>query len=89
MRLVGASEGFIKYPFYVQSLFLGVIGGGVGIGVLFELYRLLDANVGTSMASAFFKMRFLPVEIILAILSGSVFVGWLGCYISLRKFLRS
>jgi len=89
MRLVGASENFIKYPFYLQSLFLGALGGVVGMGVLFELYRLLDANVGTSMASTFFEMRFLPIEIILAILSGSAFVGWLGCYISLRKFLRS
>ncbi len=89
MRLVGASENFIKYPFYVQGLFLGAMGGGLGLVVLFELYRLLDANVGTSMVSAFFVMRFLPVEIIAAILVGSMCVGWLGCYISLRKFLRS
>ena len=89
MRLVGASDRFIKYPLYAQSLFLGAVGGGVGIGVLFELYRLLVANVGTSMASAFFRMRFLPAEIVLITVSGSVCVGWLGCYISLRKFLRS
>lgn len=89
MRLVGASENFIRYPLYVQSLLLGVIGGILGIGALFELYRLLVANVGTTMVSEFFDMRFLPVEIIFAILSGSMFVGWLGCYISLRKFLRS
>ncbi|WP_373497846.1 cell division protein FtsX [Desulfococcus sp.] len=89
MRLVGASENFIRYPLYVQSLLLGAIGGVLGIGVLFELYRLLTANMSATMASAFFEMRFLPVEIILTILSGSMFVGWLGCYISLRKFLRS
>jgi len=89
MRLVGASERFIKYPFYAQSLFLGGLGGLVGIGVLFELYRLLIANVGKVMVSTFFEMRFLPVENLFIILSGSAFVGWLGCYISLRKFLRS
>lgn len=89
MRLVGASESFIRYPLYVQSLVLGAIGGLLGIGVLFELYRLLVANVGAGMASNGFAMRFLPAEIILAIFSGSMFVGWLGCYISLRKFLRT
>ncbi|AOY57374.1 MULTISPECIES: permease-like cell division protein FtsX [Desulfococcus] len=89
MRLVGASERFIKYPFYVQSLLLGAVGGLVGIGVLFELYRLLVANVGTVVVSSLFEMRFLPVQTLFIILLGSALVGWLGCYISLRKFLRS
>jgi cell division transport system permease protein len=89
MRLVGASENFIKYPIYAQSLFLGMIGGILGLGILFQLYRLLEANVANTMSSSFFEIRFLPVEIAAAVFSGSLLVGWLGCYISLRKFLRS
>lgn len=89
MRLVGASESFVKEPFYIQNLLMGTLGGVVGIAVLFILYRFIVANVPGEISPASYQPRFLPLRLSLGILLGSMFVGWLGCFISLRQFLKS
>jgi len=99
MRLVGASEGFIKDPFYIQSLIQGALGGFIGLGVLFVTFNFIIGNweIGTwklGSVSDFqfpisdFKPRFLPPDISVGIFLGSMFVGWLGCYLSLKQFLK-
>jgi cell division transport system permease protein len=101
MRLVGASESFIKDPFYIQSLIQGAIGGMIGTGALFAVFRFVTGewrleigNWKLETASNFnflfsnFHLRFLPSEVLAGILLGSMFVGWLGCYLSLKQFLK-
>lgn len=89
MRLVGASEGFVKDPFYIQNLIMGTLGGLLGIAILYFLYRFIAANVAAEFSTVSFQLIFLPFRISMAILLGSMFVGWLGCFISLRQFLRT
>ena len=38
MRLVGATETFVKMPFYLESAFLGLLGAGGGVGSLYSLF---------------------------------------------------
>lgn len=90
LRLAGASESYVREPFYIQSLLLGCLGGGLGLGILFLLYRTMIANVSAMGADGFLMpLRFLSIRYLLSIFSGSVLVGWLGCFVSLRQFLRS
>jgi cell division transport system permease protein len=89
MRLVGASESFVKDPFYIQTLLMGTLGGIIGIGILYSAYRFIAANVAGEFAQTVFPLRFLPLRISAGILLGSMFAGWSGCFISLRQFLRS
>jgi len=89
MRLVGASDSFIKDPFYIQSLIMGSAGGGMGLGILFLLVRIISLNFERSFSENFFHIRFLTPELLIGILLGSMFVGWTGCFISLRQFLKS
>lgn len=89
MRLVGASEGFVKDPFYIQNLVLGTLGGALGIAILYFFYRFIAANVPAEFSTVSFQLRFLPFRFAVGILLGSMFVGWLGCFISLRRFLRT
>ncbi len=101
MRLVGASEGFIKDPFYIQSFIQGGLGGIIGLGILYIVFKFVIGDwqmaIGDWKADFLsdirlpvsgFQIRFLPPEISLEILLGSMFAGWLGCYISLRQFLK-
>ncbi len=101
MRLVGASEGFIKDPFYIQSLIQGGLGGIIGLGTLFVTFNFIVGNwkleIGTWKLGSVpnfefpisnFEFGFLSPEISAGILLGSMFVGWLGCYLSLRQFLK-
>jgi len=89
MRLVGAADGFIKMPFYLEGLILGALGGGIGLGILFLIYLLISANVQESLIAGLFQIRFIGLRAALWILSASMFAGWLGCYLSLKQFLKA
>ena len=88
MRLVGAADNYIKLPFYFQGIMQGAIGGCLGLGLVFASYLFLVSNLDQGPASLMISVRFFPVTISGAIIFSSATVGWLGCYLSLKQFLR-
>lgn len=88
MRLVGASNGFIKIPFYIEGLIIGIVGGIIGLGLLFAAFSVLSSNVDQDFTTRLFHIRFIPFWSICLILFSSMSVGWLGCYLSLKQFLK-
>lgn len=88
LRLAGATESFVKDPIYLGGLLLGTFGGGIGLLALYGLFRFLTANLDAGLAAPAFDIRFLPPRTAAGILAGSAFVGWLGCFLSLRRFPR-
>jgi len=87
MRLVGATDGFIKGPFYIEGMIQGMFGGIVGIAALFVLYIIITSNVEAGVYAGFFTLRFISLKICAGIVFGSMTAGWLGCYLSLKQFL--
>jgi cell division transport system permease protein len=89
MHLVGATDGFIKTPFYLEGLFQGAIGGITGLLVLLISYLSLSSGASDAVASYMFvDIQFLSFKYILIIIAGSTFLGWFGCYISLKQLLK-
>jgi cell division transport system permease protein len=88
MRLVGATDTFIMAPFYIEGLILGGGGGIAGILILYLAYIMIIANVDLNFVSFYFTIKFLPFSASLAIIVLSMLTGWLGCYISLKQFLK-
>lgn len=88
MRLVGATDSFIKAPFYLEGLIQGALGGIIGLAALFAAFKLISSNIEQGFSSNFFTIRFLSPEIFSSMLLGSIFVGWLGCYLSLKQFSK-
>jgi len=89
MRLVGATDNFIKVPFYFEGLIQGALGAVVGLGILYLSFFLIAANVDHEFLPGLFHLKFIPPAILGEILLGSMLVGWLGCYISLKQFLSA
>ncbi len=89
MQLVGATDGFIKAPYYIEGILQGTFGGILGLIALYISYVVVVSNVDQGLASAFIQIRFLPIPIALAIITASIFSGWLGCYLSFKKFLTT
>ncbi|GAB6095485.1 permease-like cell division protein FtsX [Desulfatiferula olefinivorans] len=89
MRLVGATDAFIKIPSYMAGLIQGGLGGLMGLLILFISYLAISANIEQNFASYVVTIRFLSGKAILWILLYSIFVGWLGCFLSLKQFLKS
>ena len=89
MRLVGATDNFIKIPFYFEGLIQGALGAAVGLGILYLGFFFVAANVEQELLPGIFQLQFIPPAILGQILLGSMLVGWLGCYISLKQFLKA
>ena len=89
MRLVGATDRFIKIPFYFQSIFQGALGAIIGLTALYILFQFLTSGVEHGLLSGFFQIRFVPMKILLSIIGGSMLVGWIGCYLSLKQYLKA
>ena len=89
MRLVGATDRFIKIPFYLVGMIQGALGTLIGLAVLYGGYYFLLTHFEQNMTSGLVTMRFFPFTICAAIVFGGIVVGWLGCLISLKQFMKS
>ena len=89
MRLVGATETFIKAPFYIEGLIQGFLGGVLGLGALLITYLMVSSGITQSLASyVYFDLRFLSVKMVISIIFSSTFLGWFGCYLSLKQIFK-
>jgi cell division transport system permease protein len=85
MRLVGATELFIRGPFYVEGLLQGMIGGLLASGALWGGYQLLHARGRESLFSTVLAAGFLgPRQVIFLVLLGGA-AGLFGAVASLRR----
>lgn len=89
MRLVGATEFFIRGPFWVEGLLQGLAGGLVALGGLAALYHGVLLGSDPSIVRAMLSVRFLtPLEAIVVVLLGGA-AGLLGALVSLRREMPS
>ena len=89
MRLVGATENFIKAPFYVEGILQGFLGGILGLVILLITYFMISSGITQSLSSyIYFDIRFLSIKTIILIIFVSTFLGWFGCYLSLKQILK-
>ena len=90
MKMVGATKGFIRLPFVVEGFTLGMTGAAIAFGLEWFLYDTLIAKVEEVDALQLFS--FVPFETLLmpmvaTFVAAGMFVGVLGSWTSIRKFL--
>jgi cell division transport system permease protein len=87
MRLVGATGGFIKIPFFIQGSIQGLFGGLLAL----ILVAFLNSHVQTYLSSEYLvalQFDLLPAGITVLYLFGGLGLGWLGTWMSVGKYLR-
>ena len=89
MRLVGASNGFIRGPFITEGVLQAVLGSLLSIGVLELLRNLLVPRLQESIGWMSFAlpMQYYLVTYAALILVG-VIIGLFGSAIAMRRYLR-
>ena len=91
MKMVGATNWFIRWPFLVEGILIGMLGAAIPIAVVVFGYRYLFQEVTTRYPTLFVEL--LPVYpfvwkvSILLILMG-VIIGLWGSFTSIRKYLK-
>jgi len=91
MKMVGATNGFIRLPFVVQGFLLGMIGAGAAFAVEWWAY---DAVVEWLYSKDTLQMlSFVPFQELLPTMvatfaAAGMFVGVVGSWTSIRKFMN-
>ena len=90
MKMVGATNGFIRLPFIVEGFTLGMLGAGLAFGLEWVMYDAMVVKIGEVDALQLFK--FVPFEQLLqpmmaTFAAAGLFVGIVGSWTSIRKFL--
>ena len=91
MKMVGATNGFIRLPFVVEGFVLGMTGAGLAFGLEWLLYDLLVKRVqsmDTLQLFQFVPFQQLLVPMICTFGAAGLFVGVLGSWTSIRKFMN-
>ena len=91
MRMVGASNAFIRCPFVIEGLVLGIVGGALAFGIEIGLYTLLLNRVVGGLAAGLFGL--LPVSAVMwpmlgCFLGVGVAVGAVGDSSAIRNYLK-
>jgi cell division transport system permease protein len=91
MKLVGASNWFVRIPFIAEGMVQGIVGAGLAIVAVLALKRFgfdqafADKN---SFFSDFFVTSGDTTLIAFVVLGIGVLIGMLGATVGLRRFLR-
>jgi cell division transport system permease protein len=90
MKLVGASNWFIRVPFILESLVQGLVGAFIAIGVVFFMKWGFDERINPrGIFDGFFvTTRDAQMVSSMLILIG-ILIGAVGSFIGLRRFLRT
>lgn len=91
MKMVGASNSFIRCPFIVEGLVLGVVGGGLAFLAQWGLYAALEAKIVESLGISFVEIvPFAQVWpfVLITFLAVGILVGAVGGVIAIRNYLK-
>lgn len=91
MRMVGATNGFIRWPFVYEGLMFGVLGASIAFGLQWLLYAAVAKGVDSSDTMQLiniipFGELWAPVAIVFVTAGIAIGVG--GSLSAIRKFLQ-
>ena len=93
MKMVGATNGFIRFPFIVEGFTLGMMGATLAFGLEWVVYDAMVARI-SEMEGALKLFTFVPFETVMIPMiavfgAAGLFVGIVGSWTSIRKFMNA
>ena len=91
MKMVGATNGFIRLPYVVQGFTLGMLGAAVAFGLEWFLYDAMAGKLNAYASLSF--LSFVPFADLLGLMipvfvAAGMFVGVVGSWNSIRKYMN-
>ncbi len=93
MKLIGAKDAFVRAPFVVEGIFIGLLGSIIPLLLLFFIYEKVVEYASSEFSFLSNMVSFIPVETIfrtlvpISLILG-IGIGWFGSRVTLHKHLR-
>ncbi len=81
MRLVGATNSFVRLPFLIEGLIKGALGGVLAVGLTWLTHNVVSRSL-------FETVFFTPSQVALGVVAGAA-IGFLGSLVSVGRHLRA
>ena len=91
MKMVGATNGFIRLPFVVEGFTLGMVGAVLAFGLEWVGYDALVQRIGSVDSLQLFDLvpfQELLIPMVITFAAAGMFVGIVGSWTSIRKFMN-
>ena len=92
MKSVGATNAFIRWPFVVEGILIGILAGGLATAALWGVYQLVQSTLATTFdafgATVTVEFRDYAPYVLVAFIAIGVFTGVFGSLNSIRKYLK-
>lgn len=93
MKYIGATDFFVRSPFVIEGILIGLIGSCIPLGVIYLLYMQVMEYVALQFPALSGLMQFLPVSevyrtLLPVCLGLGAGIGFLGSFVTVRKHLR-
>ena len=88
-KLIGATDAFIRRPFFHLGFIQGALGGLAALGIVYLCMRILNRSILelARLYGADFSLGFFGFSDCLSLLFFAAFLGWLGAYMSVSRHL--
>ena len=93
MKLIGATNLFVRAPFLIEGILIGLVGAAIPLGILYVLYNRAITYILTKFSLLNNILDFLPVGQVyktllpVGLLLG-IGIGFVGSFFTIRKHLR-
>ncbi|HSA97006.1 MAG TPA: permease-like cell division protein FtsX [Acidobacteriota bacterium] len=90
LRFVGGTNLFIRIPFWLEGITLGLLGSLLSLGLLFIVINLFPIYLGSSLGALqqILRFRYPDLNQAVALLCGGAATGFIGSATSVSKFLK-
>ncbi len=88
LKLVGATNYYIRTPFLIEGLLQGFIGSILGLISLYSLFQWIKLKFSGPGIMSLFEFAFFQATTISTIIAVSIVLCAVGSYTSMQKFLR-
>lgn len=88
MKSVGATDWFIRTPFLVEGIVIGLAAGIISFGLVAYIYSAATSAISSVMSSGMLPFMSMIGWLLLAFLGSGVLSGAVGSLVSIRKYLK-
>lgn len=94
MKSVGATNGFIRWPFVIEGMLLGIISAAISLGAVWGVYEIIKSSIASMLGNVMdigdnlvefkeYALLILAAFLVIGILSGVV-----GSMVSIQRYLK-